>query len=221
MCVLMKTLACAVFGLLGLSLVACNPPKKRTLSQQEMIMADPLPLAKGATWTYDVTVKHFDPDTDKETIQKMSWTTQVLDAREANGVTAYRIKGWPTDLAALDSAATAAPTETTVLRSGNSFMFGKTADPSLDGAIGWFSWPMIDGQKFCPKSETVYCWQVAAIDTGYKLTFYSGPDEQSFELEPNTGVSRFHYQQHNSTNEIDAKLVSFTKGSNGPANPPR
>jgi len=188
---------------------------------QEMISADPLPLAKGATWTYDVTVKRFDPDSDKSTTKKLSWTTQVLDAREANGVTAYRIKGWPSDLAALESGDTATPTETTVLRAGNSFMFGKTTDPSLDGAIGWFSWPMIDGQQFCPKSETVYCWQVAAIETGYTLTFYTGPDEQSFDLEPNTGVSRFHYAHHNTTNEVEAKLVSFSKGSAAMANPPR
>jgi hypothetical protein len=212
----MKSLACA---LLGISLAACGAPTKRPLTQQEMISADPLPLAKGAKWQFDVTVKRWDPDTAKQTTKTLSWTTEVLDAHEANGVTAFRVKGWPSDLSALESADQATATETTLLRQGNNFLFGKTADPSLDGAIGWFSWPMIDGQQFCPKAETVYCWQVAAIDTGYRLTFYTGPDEQSFDIEPNTGISRFHYAHHNTTNEVEAKLVSFSQGSAVAASP--
>lgn len=201
-------------SVLLLALAACSSgAKKHQLSLQEMIAADPLPLAKGAKWTYQVTVKKFDPDTNKETTKSMSWTTEVLDAREGNGVTAYRVKGWPTDLASFDNGdAPPAATERTLLRSGNNFLFGNTPEPVLDGAEGWFSWPVIDGQKICPKAEMVYCWQVAAIETGYALSFYTGPDEQIFELEPGTGVSRFHYAHHGTTNEVDAKLVSYSKG---------
>src|SRR5438270_9716109 len=48
--------------------VGCGPQaKKKPLTLQEMIQLDPLPLAKGTRWTYNVTVKRFDPDTDKET----------------------------------------------------------------------------------------------------------------------------------------------------------
>jgi hypothetical protein len=199
-------LACALAVLSACS----SPAKKHQLSMQEMIAADPLPLAKGAKWTYDVTVKRFDPDSDKETTKTLSWTTEVIDAREANGITAFRVKGWPTDLADFDQAPVA--TERTLLRSGNNFLFGTSPDPVLDGAEGWFTWPLIDGQKFCPKAQMVYCWQVAAVETGYALSFFTGPDEQTFELEPNTGVSRFHYAHHGTTNEVDAKLVSYTKG---------
>jgi hypothetical protein len=190
--------------------------QKRPLTLQEMIAADPLPLAKGAKWTYKVTVKRFDPDTNKETTKELSWTTEVLDAREANGVTAYRVKGWPGDLALGEVGdAAPAPAERTLLRSGNNFLFaapGASGEPSLDDAEGWFSWPVIDGQKICPKAEMVYCWQVAAVETGYSLSFYTGPDEQTFDLEPGTGVSRFHYAHHGTTNEVEAKLVSYTKG---------
>jgi hypothetical protein len=190
--------------------------KKRPLTLQEMIAADPLPLAKGAKWTYKVTVKRFDPDTNKETLKELSWTTEVLDARENNGVTAFRVKGWPGDLALGEVGdAAPAPAERTLLRSGNNFLFGaigSTGEPSLDGAEGWFSWPVIDGQKICPKAEMVYCWQVAAVETGYALSFYTGPDEQTFELEPGTGVARFHYAHHGTTNEVEARLVSYSKG---------
>ena len=203
----MTRFACAV-ALLG----ACgSPPKKHQLSQQEMIAADPLPLAKGAKWTYHVTVKRFDADADKETTRTLAWSTEVLDAKTSNGVTAYRVKGWPTDLADFDQAPVA--TEKTILRSGNSFLFGSSAEPTLDGAEGWFSWPVIDGQKICPSSEMVYCWQVAAVETGYTLSFYTGPDEQTFELEPGTGIARFHYAHHGTTNEVEAKLVSYAKGT--------
>jgi len=191
---------------------ACSSSsKKRPMTTQEMIAADPLPLAIGSKWTYNVTVKRFDPEAGKETTKTMSWVTEVIGAKEANGVTAYRVKGWPTDLADLDAAAPVA-SEKTVLRTGNSFMFGATTEPSLDGAEGWFSWPVIDGQKICPSAEMVYCWKVTAVETGYALLFYTGPDEQTFEIEPGTGISRFHYAHHGTTNEVEAKLVSYTKG---------
>jgi hypothetical protein len=151
---------------------ACSGNGKRgPMTRQEMIAADPLPLA-------------------------------------------YRIKGWPTDLASFESS-DVAPTasEMTVLRSGNNFMFGATAEPVLDGAEGWFSWPVIDGQKICPSAEMVYCWRVKAVETGYALSFYTGPDEQTFEIEPGTGISRFHYAHHGTTNEVNAKLVSYSKGT--------
>jgi hypothetical protein len=192
-------------------LVACSSGgKKRAMTTEQMITADPLPLAKGAKWTYEVTVKKFDPDTNKETTKTLEWTTEVVDARENNGVTAYRVKGWPADLADFDQSPVA--TERTLLRSGNSFMFGTSPEPTLDGAEGWFKWPVIDGQKICPKAEMVYCWQVAAIEGGYALSFYTGPDEQTYELEPGTGVSRFHYAHHGTTNVVDAKLKSYSKG---------
>jgi hypothetical protein len=201
-------LGCAAIALL----TACSSQPKKHLSQQEMIAADPLPLSKGAKWTYTVTVKRFDADADKETTKTISWVTEVVDAKNNNGVTAYRVKGWPADLADMPDNQAPVATERTILRSGNSFLFGATAEPTLDGAEGWFSWPVIDGQKICPSAENVYCWQVAAVETGYTLSYYTGPDEQTFEIEPGTGIARFHYAHHGTTNEVEAKLVSFAKG---------
>jgi len=203
--------AVVALALSGAGLLAgCSSPAKKPLSHQDMALADPLPLAKGARWTYQVTVKRYDPEQDKETTKTLSWSTEVLDAREVGGVTAYRVRGWPTDLADLDHEVPVA-TERTILRHGNDFLFGASAEPSLDGAEGWFSWPVIDGQKICPSAEIAYCWRVTAIETGYRLSFYTGPDEQEYELEPGTGVSRFRYAHHGTTNEIEAKLVSFNR----------
>ncbi len=189
------------------------------MTTQEMISADPLPLAKGAKWTYAVTVKRFDAEADKEITKTMSWTTEVLDAKESNGVVAYRVKGWPTDLADFEgsggsgSGSGPVASEKTLLRSGNSFLFGASTEPTLEGAEGWFSWPVLDGQKICPSAEMVYCWLVSSVETGYALSFYTGPDEQTFEIEPGTGISRFHYAHHGTTNEVEAKLVSYSKGT--------
>jgi hypothetical protein len=199
-------IACA-----AMALFACGGGhQKHQLTASEMVAADPLPLKKGARWTYDVTVKRFDIDTDRETVQKIPWTIEVVDAHEANGVVAYRVKGWPNDQS--DFQQTSGLTERTLLRRGNSFLFAATAEPTLEGAAGWFSWPVRDGQKFCPAGDGVYCWQVSAIDNGYALALYEGPDEQTFELEPGTGISRFHFKHHGPTNEVDAKLVSYTSG---------
>lgn len=198
----------AVVGIGG-----CGSSSKQPMSVEQMIVADPLPLAKGARWTYDVTVKRYDPDTDKDTSNTMTWATEVLDVLEGDGVTAYRVKGWPLDLVALgEPGGKATATERTLLRSGNSFLFGTSPQPTLDGAEGWFSWPVIDGQRICPKREVVYCWQVAAVESGYAFTFFTGPDEQTFEIQPGTGVSRFHYAHHGTTNDIEAKLTSYSKG---------
>lgn len=211
----MTTISRLIFPALVVSLaVGCGGTDKHIMTNQEMIAADPLPLARGAKWEYQVTLKRFDPDTEKESTKTMSWTTEVTDAKEANGVTAFRVRGWPTDLADLDQSPHAS--DRTLLRSGNNFLFGSptatSAEPTLDGAEGWFSWPVMDGQKICPKAEMVYCWQVAAVESGYTLSFLTGPDEQTFEIAPGTGVSRYHYAHHGTTNEVDAKLVSYTKG---------
>ena len=133
------------------------------MTLEQMVAADPLPLAPGAKWTYEVTVKRFD-ENNKPVTKTLTWTTEVLDAHQANGVTAYRVRGWPTDLASIDDASQApAPTERTLLRAGNAVLFGSQPEPTLDGAEGWFSWPVIDGQRICPKKEDVYCWTVKSI----------------------------------------------------------
>ena len=79
--------------LVALTSGACSSStKKHQMTMQEMIAADPLPLARGAKWTYDVTVRRFDADADKEVSKSLTWTTEVVDVKPGNGVTAYRVK---------------------------------------------------------------------------------------------------------------------------------
>ncbi|MEZ4362025.1 MAG: hypothetical protein R3B48_17695 [Kofleriaceae bacterium] len=180
------------------------------MTLQEMIAADPLPLAKGARWTYQVSVRKYDPALDEDVTSELTWTTEVLDASEQNGVTSYRVKGWPSDLADFESAPVA--TERTLLRAGNTFLWAAAGEAGLDGAEGWFAWPLLDGQQICPSKELVYCWQVAGVDTGYELTYSTGPDEQTYQLQPGTGVARYAYLQHGTRNLVEAKLVEYQKG---------
>lgn len=204
----MKPLRLASATILGAAaLAACGSAPKQAMTPEQMAAANPLPLAKGTKWNYAVTVKRFDPDANKEQTQTLQWTTEVLDIREGNGVTMYRVRGWPGDLATWGTGTMPSPQETVLLRSGNTFMFGTSPEPTLDGAQGWFSWPVMDGQRICPKAQTVYCWQVAGTKDGYALSFFTGPDEQTFDIEPNVGVSHYHYAHHGTINEVDAKLV--------------
>ena len=104
---------------------ACGSPTKQPLTPQEMIAADPLPLAKGAKWTYDVTVKRFDPDTDKEIDEDAD--VDDRGRRRARGQRRHRVSASRAGRATsrrLDDSARRSPTERTILRSGNSFLFG-------------------------------------------------------------------------------------------------
>lgn len=199
---------------LGASLAtsACSSnAKPRPLTMQEMVAADPLPLAVGAKWTYKVNVQRYDAEKDVISAVDLDWTTEVIDAKETNGVTAFTVRGWPTDLTDFDTVPT--PTERVILRSDNSFLWTDAKEPGLDSAEGWFTWPLVDGQKICPSAALTYCWQVSAIEIGYSLLFYTGPDEVTYDLSPGTGVSRFRYSHHGTTNTVEAKLVSYKKGS--------
>ena len=115
------------------SLAACSSPAKpRPMTLQEMVAADPLPLTKGAKWTYKVSVLRYEPDKDAEVKQELDWATEVVDVKESNGITAYVVKGWPTDLMDFDKVPVA--TEKTILRSDNNFLWAEKNEPSLDNA---------------------------------------------------------------------------------------
>ena len=184
--------------------------KQAPLTLEQIVNADPLPMVKGSRWTYYVTIKRYDPQADKEVIRSLTWTTEVMAATRKRGLVAYTIKGWPSDLA--DFEGTPKPTVRTLLRSQNQFLWAASGAGSAEGAAGWFTWPMFDPQRICPSADTVYCWTVAAVDTRYQLSHYTGPDEESYELALGTGVTNYHYQHHGTMNDVEAKLVSYSPG---------
>ena len=71
------------------------------LSREQFSGAPMLPLAKGATWTYQAKILRFDEDAGKETATTLEWKTEVVEVIDGV-VTAYVLKGWPSDLAAFD-----------------------------------------------------------------------------------------------------------------------
>jgi hypothetical protein len=185
-----------------------------------MIGADPLPLALGATWTYHATVSQYDPDAGRDVKRELDWTTSVVEAHSIHDVVSFKLKGWPTDLIGVPTGIAApAASEKTILRAGDTFLWSQTPEGSVDGAQGWFTWPLVDGQEICPDPQVVYCWTVATTDFGYRLTYRTGPDEEIYLIQPGTGVAEYSYIHHGTTLEVHATLTAYTSGSPGKMSP--
>jgi hypothetical protein len=202
---------------------ACGSAPVRRLTDEEMVTADPLPLAPGASWGYDVTVSRYDVDKDAQVTAEMEWSTTVAAVAGADGVAGgvkgFRVMGWPSDLAAFDTRRPVA-TERVILRTGNTFLWGRGSEASLDGAEGWFSWPLLDGQKVCPEPDLTYCWVVERMDDGYQLTYRTGIDEETYLIQPGTGVARYRYSLFGKSAWVEARLTAYTPGkSSGGARP--
>jgi hypothetical protein len=174
-----------------------------------------IPLAKGATWTYRATVTHYDDVAYKETSTTLTWTTTVVDVIPGDGVTAYIVKGWPSDLVG-STGEKPVPTEKVLLKSDDGFLWGKDKSASVEHAEGWFATPLQDGQKVCPDPSLTYCWEVAEKDKGYQLNYHAGPEEESYMLEPGRGVTRYDYQQAGTTDQVVAVLTDFKPGVDEP-----
>jgi hypothetical protein len=198
--------AASLVGLIG----ACHTDNKPSPWAAQII-----PLAKGATWTYKATVTHFDETQAKETSTTFTWTTTVVDVIPGDGVTAYVMKGWPSDLVG-STGNTPVPTEKVLLKSDDGFLWGKDKTASVEHAEGWFATPLQDGQKVCPDPSLTYCWEVAEKDNGYQLDYHAGPEEESYTLTPGKGVTRYDYLQAGTTDQVVAVLTDFTPGKDLP-----
>jgi hypothetical protein len=199
----------AIFPALLLGACHSNGPKVDPWAAQI------IPLARGATWTYKATVTHYDDVLFKETSTVMTWTTTVVDVIPGDGVTAYVMKGWPTDLIG-STGEKPVPTEKVLLRSEDGFLWGKAKNASVEKAEGWFATPLQDGQKVCPDPSLTYCWEVVEKEKGYQLNYHAGPEEEAYLLEPGRGVTRYDYQQAGTTDQVVAVLTEFTPGKDEP-----
>ena len=202
----------------SLLIAACSHGPKHP-SPEDMIGADPLPLALGASWSYKATVSQFDPDTKQDVKKEYEWTTSVIAAHPIQDVTSFTLKGWPSDLVnGFEGTAAPTPGEKTILRQGDTFLWADKPD-TVEGAMGWFTWPLMDGQQICPDPRVTYCWIVATTEDGYRLTYRTGPDEESYLLQPGTGIAEYTYQHHGTTLEVHAKLNDYHEGKKGAMSP--
>jgi hypothetical protein len=162
---------------------------------------DPLALAKGATFHYEVSI-----DTGGG-VHRFPWTMTVVDVIEGNGVTLYKISGWPEQLADVDvdPATPPAPKLRNLINAYDNFVWGdSTANVA---GTRWFTWPLFDGQRICPDPNVRYCWTVSVERGLYRLTMVTNPDDETFELTPGVGLTRFAYHHHGTPLSVEAKLV--------------
>jgi hypothetical protein len=199
-------------------LAACPNKGPRRPTPEELIGADPLPLALGASWEYRATVTTFDPETKKDVKTELSWTTSVVGAHPIEDVVKFTLKGWPTDLVNAQVGAPAA-TEKTILRAGDDFLWAAKGEAGVEGAQGWFTWPLMDGQRICPDPQVTYCWTVTLTDDGYLLTYRTGPDEESYLIMPGTGVAEYRWTNSATARTVVAKLTDYKAGKKGALSP--
>jgi hypothetical protein len=200
-------------------LVGCPKNGPRRPTPEEMIAADPLPLALGASWEYRATLTRYDPDTKQDVKTELSWTTSVVEARPIQDVVSFKLKGWPTDLVGAQAGAPPA-TEKSILRAGDAFLWASKLDAGVEGAQGWFTWPLMDGQRICPDPQVSYCWSVTQTVDGYLLTYRTGPDEESYLIMPGTGVAEYRYTNSATARSVVAKLVDYKAGKKGALSTP-
>ncbi len=189
----------------GATRVETRPPRDATVPKQQI--GDPLPAAKGATWTYDVAIRAGDAS------YKLRWTTEVVEAYDADSIHAFRIKGWPDQLAdfnLLDKQTPPVAKVTTLVRSFDNYLWGEKPAATLDGAKPWFTWPIVDGQRICDDPGSRYCWQISVEKGRYSMLLRTNPDDQTYELTPGIGLTRYIYHHHGTTLDVDAKLVGHT-----------
>jgi hypothetical protein len=192
--------------LVCVALCACgNRPASRELANtappQPTPRGDPLALAKGATFRYEVS---FDAGAG---VHRFPWTMTVVDVVEASGVTLYKISGWPEQLADLDvdPAKPPSPKLRNLINAYDNFVWG---DSIADVAgTRWFTWPLFDGQRICPEPKVRYCWMVSVERGRYRLRMVTNPDDQTFELTPGVGLTHYEYHHHGSPLSVEANLV--------------
>jgi hypothetical protein len=193
-----------VRALICVALCACGSgPAPRELANrappQPTPKGDPLALTKGATFQYDVSIEVSRGPTT------FLWTMTVVDVVEANGVTLYKISGWPAQLAEIDvdRVFPPAPKIRNLINANDSFVWGD----SVASGTRWFTWPLVDGQRICPDPSVRYCWTVSVAHGRYLLRMATNPDDQTFELTPGVGLTRYEYHHHGTQMSVEANLV--------------
>jgi len=127
----------------------------------EPAKVDPLALAKGATFRYEVAIDA------GAGVRRFPWTMTVVDVVERNGVTLYKISGWPQQLVDFDPATVPTPKLRNLINANDNYVWAD--DVANVAGTRWFTWPLFDGQRICPDPNIRYCWTVSVERGRYSL----------------------------------------------------
>ncbi len=161
-----------LYVLVFFALASCS------LASQTPEIGNPVyfPLAKGAYWIYQGTVKWTKLNTDQVMEKEMTWKMEVVDVIERDQITAYVMRGHPADLAWYEEGKTPSDYLLIYLKPNRYYEVGigalerlKDRNDSLYSLVTdyqqVFDFPLSPAKKFCSVDQITrvdnrYCWVV-------------------------------------------------------------
>jgi hypothetical protein len=144
-------------------------------------VADYFPLATGAYWIYQGTVKWTRPNSTASDVveQAIQWKMEVMRQIEDNDIVGYEMQGAPWDLAWYEEGQE--PSKYAIIRVGTARFYQTSVDTMLrlldqnealralvNGDDLLLDIPLITGKKFCgdfsiARPDGMYCWNVGKV----------------------------------------------------------
>lgn len=206
-------------------------------------LAGYFPLAEGAYWVYEGTVKWERDGRIQEAT--MTWKMEVTEVVDRDQVVGYAMKGHPHDLAWYQEGRER--TDYAIIRAGAT-RFYRTDIETLerlrdesDALIDlvqesqvFLDIPLVVGKRFCETYQMTrydggYCWVVGQEErvelegirgipspgavSKYNVYFFTNPDHVIVEFVPGIGIVHYIYVHHGTVSEVDVTLVEYHPGS--------
>ena len=195
------------------------------------------PLNEGTIWIYSGSADWTVPNTSPGRVRsgKLRWTTEVVKTFSAPGVTAAVMKGFPFELAWYDPTETI-PGYSVIVETGEGLYHAYVRNEA-EGELE--AQRVITGQVAPVRADQLleypirvgaclddgdtaaeliaahrYCWFVrreakVRQALGWDLTYETLPDDMSFRLVPQVGITRFSYHHHGTVANTEAQLINF------------
>ena len=201
------------------------------------------PLARGAYWVYEGTVKWTkDTDVIEETV---TWKVEVMDLVQREHVTGFLVKGDVTDLAWYEAGAkpenhviiqvgadktyTATEDALTRLKDDQDALVDLVNDAALMLDMPLFKDKVFGDTQQITRPDRMYAWWVADEQPAdlsgikgapaglqgpkYVLSLITTADNQTLEFVPGLGITHYTYVHNGTTAEADVQLVEFHPGT--------
>jgi hypothetical protein len=205
---------------------APTPPAIETPIPPSGPIANPtFPLAAGASWTYQGSIRWADEKTGEPRDQQVTWISEVVEVIDRGPVVAYVLRGHPADL--VWSEGEAQRGDWLILRVDNRTFHLMRATPELVEQVRtakdpralaapadvFLELPLRGGQRICKDPEAPeYCWEVEDIEGGFRLAYRTRPDHTVVDFAPGKGVVAYSYAHHGTLAEVDVALTGYTPG---------